>query len=610
MAAGFAYTRAETAARKKARYYYSAGAERQAAGQEGAAYEYFKKAYATDPTYAEAASAYGSRRLYVALDTMQSETELNRSLGMMKQYIDAYPGDLYENLFYGYVAGQLRKPEESVRVLERTYALHPESANILLSLSETYANKGDWRQAIDALDRYEHQAGRSTQLATRKLSLMLVDKDTIGALREARLLTDREPNDVAYAILRGNLYDAVAMPDSALVWYLKAEELDPESGAAKLSLAAHYEERGDSAEYDRKMYEVLLTEDLDFDQKTNLVAEYLQTLLRDKKDHKRGDYLFSVLQSQYPHEPRLLDLSARYSAAKGDFEDAREQIAYAIDRDPTNITYWGQLMTYEAADDRADEALRTFERAKEHVTPDEQLKMYYVSVAQLAERYDSAANMIRSMIYEIQPGLPIDSVVSLSDLRKDITADQLDKLSSLLVSLGDVYHLSGDTIGSYRTYDNALILDDSNAMAKNNYAYFLATGGGDLDKAASLSKSSLSGFDAMNPTYLDTYAWICYLKGNYAEALEYQEKAVGDEEKPVDNAELFEHLGDIKMALGDVEGALKAWRHALELREEHLDTGADEYDDTLRKIDDAEHKASNNSAPKAEVETTKNPTKE
>lgn len=588
MAAGATYVSAETAARKKARYYYSAGADRQAAGQEGAAYEYFKKAYLADPSYAEAASAYGSRRLYVALDTMQSPVELNRSLDMMKQYIEAYPGDLYENLFYGYVAGQLRKPEESIRVLERTYSLHPESAGILLSLSETYANAGSWRQAIDALDRYEHQVGRSPQVTTRKLSLMLVDKDTVGALREARLMTDREPSDVAFAILRGNLYDAVEMPDSALLWFKKAEQLDPESGSAKLSLAAYYDEQGDSVEYDRKMYEVLLTEDLDFDQKTDLVANYLQTLLRDNKDYKRGDYLFSVLQSQYPHEPRLLDLSARYSAAKGDFSAARDQISYAIDRDPTNITYWGQLMTYEAADDRADKALETFDRAKEFITPDDQLKMYYISVAQLAERYDSAVKMIRSMIQDIQPGLPIDSVVSLSDLRKDINADELDRLSSLLVSLGDVYHLSGDTVGAYRTYDNALILDDSNAMAKNNYAYFLATGGGDLDKAQSLSRSSLSGFDALNPTYLDTYAWICYLKGNYAEALEYQEKAMGDEEHPVENAELYEHLGDIKAALGDSEGALSAWKRAVELREQHLETDAPEYKETLQKIQNKE----------------------
>ena len=69
----------EDASRRKARYYYSAGMVEQAQGNEDSAYEYFKKAYAADPGYAEAASAFGTRRLSIGLDTLQSDTELARS---------------------------------------------------------------------------------------------------------------------------------------------------------------------------------------------------------------------------------------------------------------------------------------------------------------------------------------------------------------------------------------------------------------------------------------------------------------------------------------------------------------------------------------------------
>lgn len=592
ISAAFAVMHAETAARKKARYYYMAGAEQQALGNETSAYEYFKKAWQIDPTYAEGASSFGSRRLYIGLDTLQSEVELDRSLSMMKDYIDKYPGDLYENLFYGYVAGQLDHDDEGIRVLERTYGHHPQSSNILFHLSDAYAHKGDWDKAIDAIERYESQAGRTSQVSTRKLSFMLVAGDTVRAIEEVRKLTAANPTDASFAILRGNLYDVVDMPDSALVQYLRAEQLDPESGAAKLSLAEHYNNTGDSVAYDRKMYEVLLTEDLDFDQKTDLVASYLQTLLRDKQDHRRGDYLFSVLQNQYPHEPRVLDLSARYNAAKGDFGVAREQIAYAIDRDPSNVSYWGQLMTYQAADELPDEALKTFDRAKKHIVPDEQLKLYYVSVAQLAERYDSAASMLRSMIFDIQPDLPIDSVLTIGSLRRDITGAELDRLSTYLVSLGDVYYLGKDTVPAFRMYENAINIDDSNSMAKNNYAYFLSIGGGDLDKALELSRQTLTGFDSDNPTFLDTYAWILYLKGEYDEALKYQEKALeGVEGAAIRSAELYEHYGDIKAALGDWNEAISAWKEAIGIREENNETSEPEYQQTLEKIKTNESKA-------------------
>ena len=595
---------AETAARKKARYYYAAGTQEQASGNESAAYEYFKRAYQADPTYVEGASAFGSRRLYIALDTMQSETELNRSVDMMKGYIDTYPGDLYENLFYGYVTGQLGQTDESVRVLERTYGFHPESSNILLQLSETYARSHQLANAIEALDRYERQAGLSSVITTRKISYMLAENDTVGAIREVTRLVDSSPADADFKILKGNVYDVVQMPDSALKYYLQAEAADPESGSAKLALAGYYNMVGDSVAYDNKMYEVLLSEDLDLDQKTDLLAEYLQSLIHDNLDRKRGDYLFSVLQNQYPHQPRVLDLAARYLAAKQNFTEAEEQISYAIDLDPTNVTYWGQLMTYQAAGDNPEKALDTYEKAKKHIVPDDELRFYYASVAQLAKKYDKASGMYREMIHNIQPDLQIDSLLTVGDLRRDITVEELDMLGNLLTMLGDVYNLMGEKQASYRMYENAIALDNSNSMAKNNYAYFMSVNGDDLDKALELSKESLNGFDAENPTYLDTYAWINFLKGDVETAETYQERAVEAAEKGgYNSSELYNHLGDIMARKENWNAAVKAWRKALEILELLEETSEPEYQEIKNKITEAEPKMT----PEPEETSEQNP---
>lgn len=99
---------ATDASRKKARYYYSAGIVEQAQGHEDRAYEYFRKAYDADPGYVEAASAYGTRRLSIGIDTLQSDFEISRSLGMMRSYIDKYPEDLYESQYYGFAVKPAR----------------------------------------------------------------------------------------------------------------------------------------------------------------------------------------------------------------------------------------------------------------------------------------------------------------------------------------------------------------------------------------------------------------------------------------------------------------------------------------------------------------------
>lgn len=584
-AAGVWSAHADTEARRKARYYYSAGIVEQARGNDDRAYEYFKKSFEADPAYPEGAWALANYRLYINTDTMQSETELGRSLEMLRQYVDSYPDDVNEALTYGFVAGQMGQTEDAVRVLERAYASTPGNGSILLELSDVYARAYDLDNAVKAIDRYEQQEGLTAPVTTRKISYLLASNDTVRAIDEASRLVRSDPRDISFLLIKANVFDIIEMTDSAVAYFKKAEALDPESSAAKLAVAGYYLEKGDSIEYDNKIYEVLLTEDLDVEPKAELLARYLESSLRNNHDTARGDYLFSVLENLYPHEPRVLDLAARYSAAKQDFAAAEEHISYAIDLEPDNNVFWGQLMAYQAAADSLDKALDTFERSKEHIVPDDNLKFYYVTVAQQAKKYDKAVGMLDEMIRDIDPRLSPDSLLSLSDMRKDISLRELDMLSSLFTLMGDTYNLAAMQSESFRAYENAITLDSSNAMAKNNYAYFMSVNGGDLDKALALSEAALSGDDADNPTYLDTYAWINHLMGNDEKAAEVQKKAVDiAEEKGYRSAELYDHYGDILLKQGNVAEAADAWRKAVALQEELEETDEPSYKETINKI--------------------------
>ena len=124
-----------------------------------------------------------------------------------------------------------------------------------------------------------------------------------------------------------------------------------------------------------------------------------------------------------------------------------------------------------------------------------------------------------------------------------------------------------------REYDVVLALNPESAVVLNNYAYYLALGGGDLKKAEELSRKAVSE-QPENSTYLDTLAWILYLKGEYADALEIQEKAMellapGDESA----AEFWDHLGDIQYRNGQKANAVESWKKALELDEENKEIG-------------------------------------
>lgn len=563
--AAFAGSR-QSEVRQKARYYYFEGARRQAEGKIPEAYELFKKAYEADSTYVEAASAYGMSRLMVQSDTLQTPPELRNSMTLLRKYVDTYPADAYEAQTYAFLSLRLDTVAEAIRVYERLDSLKPSGTFNLLQLADAYMRAHQDDKALAALQRFETAEGKSPQLSLKKMSFMLAKGDTVAALQEADDLIATNPQEPSFRILKGNLFEVIGNNDSVLAAFKEAERISPQNGPAKLALANYYKNAGDSVAYDNKLYEALLSEDFQLEEKLSLLSEYLQTLLDGKNDTSRGDHLFSVIMDQFPHEPKVLDLAARYSGAKGNFKDAEEQIGYAIDLDPANIEYWGQLMRYQLADDKAKDAMLTYQKSLQHITPTDPLRLIYASAATVAEDYDEAEKAYADLIHAINPDLPLTDSITDSKILNSLSYDGLTRMSSIYNMLGDMYYSSGQPEKAYRAYDNSLYFYSSNAMTLNNYAYFLTESGGDLEKAEEMSRKAVEQ-EPENETYLDTHAWVLFKKKEYKDALLYQRRALEEAEKNgnLDNAEFFSHLGDILFMNNEPKEALENWEKALKL---------------------------------------------
>jgi Tfp pilus assembly protein PilF len=64
-------------------------------------------------------------------------------------------------------------------------------------------------------------------------------------------------------------------------------------------------------------------------------------------------------------------------------------------------------------------------------------------------------------------------------------------------------------------------------------------------------------------TYLDTYAWVLYQQGKYADAFRYLELAIRDANSQ--SSAIWEHHGDALYRLGQVDEALISWKKAYTL---------------------------------------------
>jgi tetratricopeptide (TPR) repeat protein len=121
------------------------------------------------------------------------------------------------------------------------------------------------------------------------------------------------------------------------------------------------------------------------------------------------------------------------------------------------------------------------------------------------------------------------------------------------------YERMGKTDASVRELRE--ILDDrpGDPMVQNALGYTLADQDRDLVEARALVTAAL----AQTPdsaAVLDSMGWVLYREKNYAQALEYLQRA----HERDDDAEISLHLGEVQWAQGDEAAARKTWAEALE----------------------------------------------
>ncbi len=240
-------------------------------------------------------------------------------------------------------------------------------------------------------------------------------------------------------------------------------------------------------------------------------------------------------------------LYAQYLHSKGKNKETMPVLEQVLDIDPTNTAARMTLLGEAVRKEDYKEVIRLCEAGVES-NPDMLEFYFYLAIAyNQAERADDALAVCQKALGNIT-----------EKSKKEVVSD-------FYAIMGDIYHTKKMNAEAYAAYDSALVYNSANIGAMNNYAYYLSLERRDLDKAEEMSYKTVKA-EPNNSTYLDTYAWILFEKGNYAEARLYIDDAMKNEGDKSDT--IVEHCGDIYYMTGDVDGALKYWKQAQEMGSE------------------------------------------
>lgn len=530
---------------RKAEVLYMEALVKRVEGDNASFYDLIQRAYELDPGNSIIAYYYGYALLM--FDNQQA-TKVEEGLRLMKSHFDSHPEDFYENYLYALVCNQAGKKDEAIAVWEKLLSIDPGKVQVYPLLADGYAGKGELQKAIAAYDSLERSEGRSSAISVRKIGYMLALNDTAAALAEGRSLLKDAPRNFSYNMLMGDVFMQLADADSAMVYYDKAQKIEPDNGYVYLSKANVYSNKGDSLNYEREINSAIVNKNLDVDVKIRILTNYIRQCIEENDSSARVDNMFKVVIGQHPHEGDILKLYCDYLTFKRDYKEAAEQLSYALDINPTDVKSWERLMWLYIYVDEPQKAVEAGDKALSY-NPDE-LSVYQI----MATAYFQSEDYEKSLAtYQL-----------LLEKNKDV---HIVNESDIYSGMAEVYNKLGDSRSAFGYYEKAIELSPNNYLALNNYAYSLCIAGGDLEKAERMSKIAVDA-DPENVSFLDTYAWICFMKRDYKQALEYIERAMSENGDDDPSAEMFEHYGDILFMNGDPEGALREWKKALDLNPE------------------------------------------
>ena len=443
---------------------------------------------------------------------------------------------------------QQNELDKAVTLLEQMVVRFPAKQDPLFNLLDLYGRQEKYDEVISTLNRLEKRMGKNEQLSMEKFRIYLQMKDDKKAFQEIESLVQEYPMDMRYQVILGDVYLQNGKKQEAYDVYQKVLAAEPDNPMAIFSMASYYKQTGQEELYQQQLDTLLLNKKVTPDTKVGVMRQMIVENEQADKDSTQIIALFDRIMKQEQDDPQIPMLYAQYLLSKNMESESVPVLEQVVDLDPTNKA--ARMMLIGAAVKKEDykQIIKVCEPGIA-ATPDALEFYYYLAVAyNQAEKPDSVISICKRALEH-----------TTADSKKEIVSD-------FYSILGDMYHTQKQMKEAYAAYDSALVYNPSNIGALNNYAYYLSVERRDLDKAEEMSYKTVKA-EPNNATYLDTYAWILFEKGNYAEARIYIDNAMKSEGGDKSDV-IVEHCGDIYYMTGDVDGALTYWKKALEMGSE------------------------------------------
>ena len=413
-----------------------------------------------------------------------------------------------ENMTYMETLAQLYISQQdyaaAIPVVEGIYERNKEREDMLEMLFQLYQQVEDFDHAISVLNKIEKIDGKNERISMAKSEIFNRMGNKKAAIAEMKALAQQFPNDLNYQAMYGEALMMNGQIKKALKVYDGILNTEPDNIRVLMSLRTYHQALGHQVEADSLTERVLLNRNSTVEEKIHLLRQEIAASEQAGGDSTKVLGLFRRMLAQPQSDESMALFCASYMAARL------------------------QLLGYAWESDDMDRVIALCQDARQY-SPDDMAFYYYQGIAYFKrDSLDAALSAFKNGIGVIKE----DSDPMI--------------VSDFYAVMGDILHQKGMAEEAFAAYDSCLVWKDDNMGCLNNYAYYLSERGERLSKAEEMSFKTIKA-EPKNSTYLDTYAWILYMEGRYAEAQIYIEQAVQNMDETQDNSVILEHAEKIKL---------------------------------------------------------------
>ena len=375
-------------------------------------------------------------------------------------------------------------------------------------------------------------------------------------LRVIEQYAQANPSNIAIQLARGDSYAAAGKDDEALRIYNDVLQHNPTYAKTYAVLYAYYLQRGDSATGESYIYSALQQSQIGLDDKINILRVLSKNIhANDNKDERaRILTILDDLSRQYPLEEEIHGIYANYLDATDVVEDsiANREWHIILDLNPYSAEAWGALTSDALRKDDAQRLISITDSATHYLPDDYRWYLYQTIGYILLHDYEKAIDASRRG----QQCVAAD---------ENMPAQQRSMMySTFYQNMGDAYYELSQSDSSYYYYEQSLSYMPDNIGLLNNYAYHLALDSMDLSRAEQMSAKTIQA-EADNATYLDTYAWVLFRRGNLTLARFYIQRAVDNlTPQQANDPDVWEHYTTIMELSGHADAAATGRQRLLE----------------------------------------------